>query len=251
MKAKKYAAHRQQRVEQTARQTLPRGRLPMGELLRDPLAQPGLDGHGGIAEDHLRAHVSAVDAAIEDAGCHHQEHQEHHGEENDGELVDPEFIARKVEALFGDVEADNIEERQCEECQEAEQVNPLAEFVPASHAAPHGRPEWSGRATRAALPPASCETAARRLLQRGKRTKEEAAPRVSRATAVPRSESQHGEGAGKGAAGIHRLQQRGIDQAAGEEAEGQAESKFALRCKQAAADAFGDATILDGRRDRS
>ena len=42
--------------------------------------------------------------------------------------------------------------------------------------------------------------------------------------------------AGKGAAGIHGLEQRGIDQAAGEEAQGEAESEFAFRREQAAAD---------------
>src|ERR1019366_2158922 len=113
------AGRRQHRVEHAAPHTFPRRRLPSWELLRDLFAQPLFQHYRGLAEDHLRARVSAKEAPIEDPRRHHQEHEEHHGEKDDGELIDPQFIAGEVEALFGNVEAHHVEEGQRQEYQEA------------------------------------------------------------------------------------------------------------------------------------
>ena len=64
----------------------------------------------GLAEDHLRAEIAAIDPAVEHRHRDHQEHQEHQGEEDDREFVDPEVVAEEVEALPGNVEADDVKE---------------------------------------------------------------------------------------------------------------------------------------------
>jgi len=108
------------------------------EALHEPPLPPRFHCHGRFAEDHLRAKITAVDAAEKDRRDHDQKHQEHQGEEDDAEFVDPELGAEEIEALAGDVETDNVEEWQSEEDEEASQVDALAKAVPetSGHEAP-------------------------------------------------------------------------------------------------------------------
>ncbi|MGA3074175.1 MAG: hypothetical protein ABSG56_10835, partial [Bryobacteraceae bacterium] len=79
------------------------------EALVHPAAQAVFESDGGFGEDHLRAHIAAINAPIGDRRADDQEHQEHQREEDDGEFVDPQFVAREVEALARDVEAHQVE----------------------------------------------------------------------------------------------------------------------------------------------
>jgi hypothetical protein len=96
------------------------------------------------------------------------------------------------------------------------------------------------------------KTAARRLLQRGSRTKEDAAPNREQRHRGAGAERQHGARAPERAAGIHGLQQGGIHQAAGQEPQGEPEGEFAVGREQAPADESAEArrhaALLNGHQ---
>ena len=102
---------------------------PGDEFLGGPAAQGIVEREGGFAEDHLRAGLAAVDAAVDHAERDDAEHQKHEGEEDDGELVDPDLRAGEVEALFRQIEAHQVEEREGAEDEEEEQVDAAAAHV--------------------------------------------------------------------------------------------------------------------------
>ena len=98
-----------------------------------------------VADNHLRAEISAEDASQEHAHQDHDERQEHQGEEDASEFVDPEFDAEEIESLVRNIGPDDVQERQRHEDQKADQVDDFPQTMPGEFS--HDR--WATRRYRA------------------------------------------------------------------------------------------------------
>ena len=89
----------------------PQAGAQIRELTIDHAIDAFFEAVGGFAEDHLRAEIAAPEAAVDHGHGRHRDPDKHHGEEEDGELVDVELRAEEVEALAGQVDAHDVKER--------------------------------------------------------------------------------------------------------------------------------------------
>src|SRR5690242_1376519 len=79
-----------------------------------------------LAEDHLRAEITAIDAPIQHGSCDNHKQQEHQREKDNRKLIDPKFVAGKVKPLMGNVKAHQVQKWQRDEDYDAKAMNQFA-----------------------------------------------------------------------------------------------------------------------------